>query len=193
MSIYWWRWWVFWPTRCPAIPRCGTGVIWVPSWHSPRAKILSDTDIRKLLGTVIVNGDQIDPTRQLKEAGYPFDHIGTELAALHGKFEVVSNDVMLLKETIAGETQKLSGKIDDSQQTVLEKVENLFDRKFLTIAGSIVGIIAVMYGAVTFLQSHGITGTALGIVAFLGGLGVLLVVYLLTYRKETKKLTPQAK
>jgi deoxycytidine triphosphate deaminase len=37
--------------------------------------------------------DRLDPKKQLKEAGYPFDHIGTELISLHGKFETVSADV----------------------------------------------------------------------------------------------------
>ncbi len=130
--------------------------------------------------------EHIDPARQLREAGYPFDHISTELTELHGKFEVVSNDVMLLKQTIADEAQKLSGKVDDSQRTVLERVETLFDRKFLSIAGAIVGCLAVMFGVVTFLQTRGITGTALGAVALIGGLGILLVVYLVAHRRESK-------
>ncbi len=92
---------------------------------------------------------------------------------------------MLLKETIADEAKKLSGKVDDSQKTVLERVEILFDRKFLSIAGAIVGCLAVMFGVVTFLQGRGITGTALGAVALVGGLGILLVVYLVARRKES--------
>ena len=130
--------------------------------------------------------EHLDPARQLREAGYPFDHISTELTELHGKFEIVSTDVVLLKETIANEAQKLSRKVDDSQKTVLEKVETLFDRKFLSIAGAIIGCLAVMFGVVTFLQSHGITGTALGAVALIGGLGILVVVYLIARRKEAK-------
>jgi len=42
--------------------------------------------------------EKLDPKKQLKEAGYPFDHIATELTDLHGKFEVVSTDVRLLKD-----------------------------------------------------------------------------------------------
>jgi deoxycytidine triphosphate deaminase len=125
----------------------------------------------------------LDPARQLREAGYPFDHISTELTNLHGKFEVVSNDVLLLKDTIADEAKKLSTKVDDSQKSVLDKVESLFDRKFLSIAGAIIGCLALMFGAVTFLQSHGVTGTALGAVALIGGFGILGVVYLLARRK----------
>jgi hypothetical protein len=127
--------------------------------------------------------DRLDPSKQLREAGYPFDHISTELTNLHGKFEVVSTDVLLLKDTIADEAKKLSVKVDDSQKTVLDKVESLFDRKFLSIAGAIIGCLALMFGAVTFLQSHGVTGTALGVVALIGGSGILGVVYLLARRK----------
>ncbi len=127
--------------------------------------------------------EKLDPARQLREAGYPFDHISTELTDLHGKFEVVSTDVLLLKNTIAEESTKLSTKVDDSQKTVLEKVEILFDRKFLSTAGAIVGCLAIMFGIVTFLQGHGVTGTALGAIAIIGGLGVVFVAYLLSHRK----------
>src|ERR1700682_6179425 len=39
---------------------------------------------------VASSSEKLDPARQLREAGYPFDHIRTELTDLHGKFEVVS-------------------------------------------------------------------------------------------------------
>lgn len=129
--------------------------------------------------------ERLDPKKQLREAGYPFDHISTELVDLHGKFEVVSGDVALLKQTIADETKKLFGKVDDSQKTVLEKVELLFDRKFLQVAGAIIGCLSIMFGIVTFLRDHGITGTALAAVGLIGGLGIFLVIYLLS-RKPPK-------
>jgi deoxycytidine triphosphate deaminase len=137
----------------------------------PKSKIISSTV------------ERIDPKKQLREAGYPFDHIGTELAELHGKFEVVSSDVALLKNTIAEQTNTLSGKVEQSQKTVLEKVESLFDRKFLNIAGGVIGVILMMYGGASFLQSHGITGTLLGWIALAAGLGCLVLVYILTKRK----------
>jgi deoxycytidine triphosphate deaminase len=141
--------------------------------------------------------ERIDPTRQLQEAGYPFSHIGTELTNLHGKFEVVSKDVLLLKDQfqdqtkeirtkIEEESERLSAKVDESQKAALREVENLFDRKFLSIAGAIVGLVAIMFGAVAFLQGHGVTGVALGWVSLIGGLGILLVVYLLARRKNPK-------
>jgi hypothetical protein len=134
----------------------------------------------KIIGSSV---DRIDPKKQLREAGYPFDHIGTELADLRGKWEVVSNDVLMLKDTIAEQTDKLSDKVDESQKTVLEKVESLFDRKFLSIAGAVIGVLLMMYGGAAFLQSHGITGTLLGWIASAAGLGCFVLVYVLTYRK----------
>ncbi len=127
--------------------------------------------------------ERLDPAKQLREAGYPFSHISTELTDLHGKFEVVSKDVLLLKETIADEAQKLSKKVDDSHTAALEKVENLFNRKFLNVAGAILGCFSIGFGAVTFLQGHGVTGTALGWVELIAGFGTLLVVHLLARRK----------
>ena len=138
--------------------------------------------------------ERIDPTRQLQEAGYPFNHIGTELTNLHGKFEIVSKDVLLLRDQFQDQTReirskieeesgRLSTKVDESQKTALKEVENLFDRKFLSIAGAIVGCLAIMFGAVAFLQGRGITGMALGWIWLIGGLGILLVVYLLARRK----------
>jgi len=136
---------------------------------------------KQLVGSSV---ERLDPAKQLREAGYPFDHISTELTDLHGKFEIVSKDVLLLKDAIAQETQKLSDQVEKAQKSTLDKVESLFDRKFLSIAGSIVGCLALMYGAVTFLQSHGITGNPLGWVSVIGGFGLLLVVYLLVPRKN---------
>ena len=135
---------------------------------------------KQLVGSSV---DRLDPAKQLREAGYPFDHISTELTDLHGKFEIVSKDVLLLKDTISGETEKLSKKVDESQKITIDKVESLFDRKFLGIAGAILGCISIMFGAVTFLTSHGVSGAALGWVSLIGGLGILLVVYLLTRRR----------
>jgi deoxycytidine triphosphate deaminase len=161
--------------------------------HSTRT-IPANIPKKMFVGSTV---EALDPVRQLREAGYPFNHISTELVDLHGKFEIVSKDVALLRDTIDDEASKLSDKIDSSEKTVLEWVEHLFDRKFLTIAGAVVGCATVMFGILTFLRTHGITGAALGWVALIAGLGILLVVYLVTTRHhiyhgpEAKKATGQ--
>lgn len=102
--------------------------------------------------------DRLDPKKQLKEAGYPFDHIGTELVALHGKFETVSADVRVMKDEftqkaselstkIEKETNTLSTKIDDTKNNLLESADILFDRKFYRTTGIIVGALPVLYGS----------------------------------------------
>lgn len=133
------------------------------------------------------SSERIDPKRQLREAGYPFDHIGRELADLQGKWEVVSNDVLLVKGAIADETRKLTEKVQESQKSVLEKVETLFDQKFLQVAGAIVACLSIMFGILTFLKSQGITGVALGWVALVGGLGILLVIFFLSKKSSAGK------
>jgi len=136
---------------------------------------------KNLVGSSV---EKLDPAKQLREAGYPFDHISTELTTLHGKFEVVSKDVLLLKQTISDEGDKLSKKVDESREAALKEVEHLFDQKFLSIAGAVVGCIAIMYGVITFLQAQKFSGTALGWTGLVGGFGILLVVYLLAKRKR---------
>lgn len=133
------------------------------------------------------SSERLDPKKQLREAGYPFDHIGQELTDLQGKWEVVSSDVLLLKGAITDETTKLSDKVDESQKTVLEKVEALFNQKFLQVGGAIVGCLSIMYGAVTFLKDKGVTGVALGWVAVICGFGVLFVIYLLSRKSPHTK------
>jgi len=142
--------------------------------------------------------DKLDPKKQLREAGYPFDHIGTELTELHGKFEVVSKDVMLLKDQfekrtdelsgkIEQETRSLSNKLDESRKTLLEKVESLFDRKFLRIVGVIVGIIPIMYAGLTFLQEKEIEGSTITFIAFLTGAVILMITYALAKTKRVRE------
>lgn len=142
----------------------------------PRARIVSSSV------------DRIDPKKQLKEAGYPFDHIGTELMALHGKFELVSSDVRVMKDEFTQktgelavkmekETNTLSTKIDDTKNSLLEKADVLFDRKFYRTTGIIVGAIPVLYGIVAFLQKTQLGGESIASIAL--GLGV--VVWLLSY------------
>jgi len=134
---------------------------------------------------------RLDPVKQLREAGYPFAHIGTELTTLQGKFEVVSSDVRLMRdefqrrtnelsEKIQTETSTLTAKLEEGRKSVVERVEALFDRKLLRIVGTIVGAIPVMYGGVTFLQGTGLAGNAVSFIAMVAGVAVVLVSYAMT-------------
>jgi hypothetical protein len=120
-------------------------------------------------------------------------HIGAELTALQGKFEVVSKDVLLLKDQferttselsgkIEAETRTLSEKVDESRKSILEKVEILFDRKFLRVVGVVIGAIPVMYGGVMFLQGKGLGANVIAFIAMLIGVVIILVTYSLSRR-----------
>jgi len=147
----------------------------------PKAKIVSSSF------------DQLDPKKLLREAGYPFDHIGTELTALQGKFEVVSKDVLLLKDQfertsnelagkIEAETRTLSGKVEESGKSILEKVELLFDRKFLRVGGIVIGAVPIMYGGVTYLQGTGLGGNVVSFIAMVAGAIIVILTYTLSRR-----------
>jgi hypothetical protein len=157
-------------------------------------KIPADIPKNKIIDSSI---EKIDPTKQLREAGYPFDHISTELTSLHGKFEVVTKDVLLLKDEfeqrtgelsakIEKEAQNLSTKVDESRKTALEMVESLFDRKFITIIGAVVGCGSMMYGAAVFLQTRGLTALSVGAVAVVAGTGIWWTSWFISRRKSEK-------
>ncbi len=113
-----------------------------------RRRIPSDIPKRKIVSSSV---EKLDPTKRLQEAGYPFNHIAIELTELHGKFEIVSTDVRLLKDEfskldgrlskkIDEETSSLSEKIASSSSLMLEKVEALLATRTNTVIGAIVAI-----------------------------------------------------
>ncbi len=130
--------------------------------------------------------EKIDPQKQLREAGPPFNYISQELIVLHGKFEVVSTEVSLLKTAITDETKKLTDKLDAAQTTLLERVEHLFHRKFVQIVGAVVSCFTVMFAIYTFLKVNGVQGALMGWFALAVGLLIGLIVYIVG-RRETPK------
>ncbi len=154
-------------------------------------RIPADIPKRKLVASSF---GQLDPKKQLREAGYPFDHIGTELTNLHGKFEVVS-DVRIMKDefqertqslakTIEHETKVLSEKIEAGRQSVLEKVELLFERKVLMMIGIIIAAGPIMYGGVSFAQGK-LTGNTIAFLAILVGVVILALTAVIAGRRKS--------
>ena len=85
-----------------------------------------------------------------------------------------------LSEKIQSETSTLAGKLEQERKNVLERVESLFDRKFLRVVGIIVGAIPVMYGGVSYLQGTGLRGNTVSFIAVAVGIIVVLLSYSLT-------------
>ena len=123
---------------------------------------------------------RMDPRRELKEAGYPFTHISTELVAIDGKFEAVHSDMRLLNERF----DQLTKHVDEKHETMLERVGRKLDRQATAIAGSIVGgllavvgLRGVLAGSVDALSLNLITLT----------IGVILIVLVIMFYGRGKQ------
>ncbi len=148
---------------------------------------------------------KIDPIKQLTQAGYPFNHIGTELIELQGKFEIVSRDVALVRtgfedlkkvlgEQIERETGTLSKSISDLgdkidgkiSKTFSEQLGLYFDQRMQRILGILVTLMTfalALYKAV--IQPASPKNQVIGLL----GLGVLffLATMLLTRSRKSAK------
>jgi len=127
---------------------------------------------------------KIDPKKELREAGYPFNHIGRELVELHGKFETVSSDVRLLSTKIEQETQVISKRLNGLPGAILEKVEVLFQKKFLWITAALVAAISVMLPIWNFLQAKNLSASLLVCIGIAAGAAILVITYILTRRSN---------
>ena len=132
--------------------------------------------------------DKLDPKKQLREAGYPFVHISTELEQLHGRWEVVSSDVRLIKDDfkkqtdalstkIAEETTSISKRLDDFHETFFERVEALFQKKFLWIVGVLVAAFAFIGTMCNYLRDKNVDT----FIILIGGLTASAVILVITY------------
>jgi hypothetical protein len=128
--------------------------------------------------------DKLDPKKRLREAGYPFNAIGSDLVQLHEKFEIVSGEVRALTEKIESETKSIVKKLDETKTWVAEHVEHLFTKKFMAIVTALVGIISILYAALGFLQGWGLDRPSLAAIALALGVAALTVMVILLRRAK---------
>ena len=134
----------------------------------------------------------LTPVRlKLKEAGYPFNYISTELVELHGNLETVSKDFGILKraidhlsDKIETETKTLTDKIQEGQQNLMEKVENLFSKKFNITAGVIIGALTVIAGAITFFLKSNVDHNALAIGTAVVGIVIIVLTLIINNNQQ---------
>ena len=129
--------------------------------------------------------DKIDVKKQLKEAGHPFNYIGSEIDKLQGQFEILEKRVDDLSSKIGEETQTLTTKIKESESSLRSHVELVFTKKTYQAAGMITGAIAVLYSIVKFLcdrevEDSIIAGCALAI-------GIIIILLTLIITKDSSK------
>jgi deoxycytidine triphosphate deaminase len=142
--------------------------------------------------------DKLDAKRQLREAGYPFDHISSELVQLDGKFEMVSREVAgLTKEietrtgaikertdTILVKLQESQQKMEDNRKGLEEHAEHLFSKKFNAVVGILIGAITTIYGLSVFLQKLKTNQVLTGALAVVAGIAILAITLILTRRAK---------
>lgn len=171
------------------------------------SKLIPDRDIRELIGNVLIDADEncLNPNgielrlgrhvyfhfQQLKEAGYPFNYISTELVELHGNLETVSKDFGILKraidhlsDKIETETETLTDKIQEGQQNLMEKVENLFSKKFNITAGVIIGALTIIAGAITFFLESNVDHNALAIGTAVAGIAIIVLTLIINTNQQ---------
>lgn len=103
---------------------------------------------------------------------------------LHGKFETVSSDVRLLSTKIEQETQVISKRLNGLPGAILEKVEVLFQKKFLWAAAALVAAISVMLPIWNFLQAKNLSASLLISIGIATGIVVLAITYIITQRSK---------
>lgn len=130
--------------------------------------------------------EKIDPKKQLKEAGYPFNYIGTELTELQGKFELVSKDMLLIKEEFSKTTDLLSKRIEDTKDNLILNVQALFKDNFLKIAGIILGAVPIFLGLFKFFQKTELNNNVQSICLILFGIIVIVIVFIITRNFKKK-------
>ena len=155
--------------------------------HSSRRIPVQIPDNQKVKSSL----DKSNPAQQLKEAGYPFNYISTELMELHGNLETVSKDFGILKREIDHlstkidtETKTLTEKIQEGQQNLMEKVENLFSKKFNKIAGVIIGSLTIIAGTITYFLESDIDHNALAIGVVVAGIAIIFITLIINTKKQ---------
>jgi deoxycytidine triphosphate deaminase len=145
---------------------------------------------------------KIDPLKQLTQAGYPYNHIGTELIALQGKFEIVSKDVAAMKDMFDGLGKKIdkeSDSLNASLQALPEKIDkgireafsDQFHLHFDQRMQRTIGIIFTLAAFAAALYKGVIQGASQKAQFFsLIGLGVLLFIATLALTRSSKAKKP---
>jgi deoxycytidine triphosphate deaminase len=131
--------------------------------------------------------DKLDPKKRLRDAGYPFNAIGSDLVQLHEKFEIVSGEVKALTEKIDSETKSIMGKLDETKTWAAEHFEHLFTKKFVAIVAAIAGLIPMLYAILVFLQGKGVQQSSLAVIALFVGVALWIVTALLIWWRPSRR------
>src|SRR5207248_8398797 len=134
--------------------------------------------------TICSSFDKIDPKRQLREAGPPFNYVGSELVALQGRFEIVDRNFTELSKKIDTETSSVVGKIEELKKWTVEQIDHIFSRKFGMVIGSVLGGLSILFGSLKFVAGYFPGPSFLMITSLSLGVVILLVTYIISKRTK---------
>lgn len=147
---------------------------------------------------------KIDPLKQLAQAGYPFNHIGTELISIQGQFKVVSEDVAVLTsgmdtlgKKIEAETKSLSTSISDLPGQIEAGVRDAFreqfglyfDQRMMRVYGTVAALVSFCLALYKMLIQSA-PGKVQGYVLIGTGIVILVATLLLTNRSPKHNPKP---
>jgi deoxycytidine triphosphate deaminase len=115
---------------------------------------------------------KLDVKVQLREAGHPFNYIGSELVSLQDKFELVNSGVAAL-----------NAKMDDAKKDLLTTVDCIFQNKFLWAGSICVGVVCGLFAVRGFLQPR-LTPNEIASLALGLAIAIPLFGWLVFYRKK---------
>jgi deoxycytidine triphosphate deaminase len=113
---------------------------------------------------------KVEPIKQLEQAGHPFNHIGTELRLLHGKWDIVSTSVGAMKTELDALQKSIETKIDAESNSISATISGLPDK----IDSKMRSAFADQFGLYFDQRMQTVYGTVLTLVAL--GAGVYKII-----------------
>lgn len=147
--------------------------------------------------------DKIDPKERLKGAGYPFNHISSELVEIQGDFKFISDEVEAikrqfkknslemekkientsqeLKQKIEENTSTLQESIKDMKENLTDKINSVFTQKVYTLLMGIVGVMVSLLPLASILGEDNIA--KFGWIGVVAGTVIISVAVILASKK----------
>lgn len=140
----------------------------VPSKRTIPSRIPKDKIVSSRYG-------KIDPKEQLREAGYPFDYISTELTQLGGRLEIVSTTSKSAIDELSRKIDDLSTKIEAQWERVIDKIDAVFTKRFVRLLFYLSAFIFFGFTIFVFLQKSSLSSNIIGVLGLLVGLVILAI------------------
>ncbi len=107
--------------------------------------------------------------------------VSKDFVALKADLDARSADLTL---KIEAETKSVVGKIEETKSGLKEHAENLFSSKFTAIVGTLIGAVAILYGALKWIQGFAPPTELLVFLSLFCGVVILLMTWIISKRTK---------